>query len=107
VDAINVKRGCHYRDHADPAWPPRIDGSTYGKVAAQHDTMNSNLVKSLVKVQKENGVHFAIENPLGGLRRRPFMKTLELQTAASQFTLDYCAFQHKYKKQTDIWTSAK
>jgi hypothetical protein len=107
VGPINVKRGCHYRDHDDPAWPPRIDGSSYGKIASEHDKMNSNLTKSLVKVRNEHGVHFAIENPRGGLRRRPFMNTVELKTAASQITVDYCAFQHPYKKQTDIWTSAK
>jgi hypothetical protein len=103
VGTVNLKRNCHFRQYEDPEWPPRKDGSVYGKTALEHDNMNTDLVTSLMKANQEHGIQFAIENPRGGLRRRPFMNQLK----SCRCCIDYCAFDHPFMKQTDIWTSAK
>ena len=44
---------------------------------------------------------FTIENPVGLLRTRPFMRRLD----AHRLTTSYCKFGRPFRKNTDIWTN--
>jgi hypothetical protein len=105
MGTVNVSRGCHYRQHNDPEWPPRQDNSKYSQQAVRDDRMNINLTRSLLTCRREHGVHFAIENPSGGLSRRPFMISDEMVNSTRLRGINYCAYGHRFMKPTDIWTS--
>jgi len=50
----------------------------------------------------------ALENPMGTLRRRmPILSNDAWKKWIELKTIDYCAYDHEYKKRTDIFTSLK
>ena len=101
---VNAGRGTHTRDYSDPTWPPRRDGSKQGQRAQNADRLTENLSHSLLAARK-HGMHFAQENPTGGLSRRPFMHNPDWLQHTQCLTVDYCAYDHPVKKPTNIWIS--
>ena len=125
-DASNVTRGNEHKDHKDPERPPRRlssckkpeDFEKRAKAIA-HDKMVENLVLSLLH-DMENGADYdaLIENPVGSLRRRPYMNTAAVQSQFNRTPTDHCAFsehirsvpasqqtqkQAQPQKPTDYW----
>jgi hypothetical protein len=87
--------------------------------AIAHDMMVENLVLSLLH-DMENGADYdaLIENPVGSLRRRPYMNTAAVQSQFNRTPTDHCAFsehirsvpasqqtqkQAQPQKPTDYW----
>jgi len=102
---VNAGRGTHTRNYKDPAWPPRHDGSSQSKKAEQADDMTENLTHSLMKARELYNIHYAVENPAGGMSRRPFMQNPDWLQHTQCLIVDYCAFNHPVKKPTNIWIS--
>lgn len=46
-----------------------------------------------------------MENPLGSLRERPYMKDDRTDRLLKRTTVDYCSYGKPYRKSTDLWTS--
>ena len=62
--------------------------------------MTENLSHSLLAARK-HGMHFAQENPTGGLSRGPFMHNPDWLQHTHCLTGDYCAYDHPVKKPTN------
>ena len=60
---------------------------------------SDRLIKNTLKLIKEIGCIFYIENPVGMLRKMDFMKDLE------RVTVTYCSYGDKRMKPTDIWSN--
>ena len=113
ADASNISRGNHHRDHSDPTKPPRSLESC--RTPADHakrckaicdDDMCKNILASFF-ADRKRGLHYELimENPVGSLRQRPFMRGEQMEKAINRTTVDYCAYGKQYRKSTDIWTS--
>ena len=113
--ASNISRDNFHRDrdHNDPTKPPRkLEGCTNPAATAkrtkalQHDYMVNNMFQSFFK-DKGEGYSYKtiIENPVGSLRKRPYMLGERMQKEFTRTTVDYCAFGKPYRKSTDIWTT--
>jgi hypothetical protein len=46
-----------------------------------------------------------MENPLGSLRQRPYMRGEAMEKHLHRETTNYCAYGEQYAKATDSWTS--
>ena len=70
------------------------------------DFMVKNLFGSFRR-DRENGYEYAliVENSLGSLRSRPYMRGERMETDFHRTEVDYCAYGKPYRKSTDIWTS--
>ena len=89
---VNEGRGTHSRLYTNPEWPPRNDNTVYAQRARHDDTMTEGLTQSLMEANRSHGVHFAMENPSGGMSRRPFMQTPQWLSATSKMTVDYVPY---------------
>ena len=111
MDATNQTRGCNYRDHSfvDPqTWlrtmPPRTGRSRYRTEAQRSDALVIHVLQILQYFWDSwEAVVWFIENPVGLLRRRPFMTQMTLPHRL--LTVDYCAYEGDYKKPTNLWTN--
>ena len=56
---------------------------------------------------RTRGTRFYMENPVGSLWRRPYMRQWEQSGRVVRRQVDYCAFGHMYMKPTHIWTNMK
>ena len=114
ADASNITRGNHYREHGDPLKPPRSrasvqDSSAQKKreLAQKHDLMVLRLTQQLVKTHEEFGVEILLENPVGSLSKRPFMRTTKWLQCVKRYMVTYCAYGFRYMKPTHIWTTLR
>ena len=80
----------HRRKEEDGSLSPVSD---YAKFCDKVNTHVVELIKEL------NPKYFFIENPVGGLRKMPFMKDLP------RHTVTYCQYGERRQKPTDIWTN--
>jgi len=115
ADASNLSRNNHTRDHSDPTKPPRsaescktqLDWSRRRK-AINHDNLVRRIVHSFLSDRKEGwDYELFIENPVGSLRQRPYMRGESFEELTDRKTVNYCAYGFDYSKATDIWTSLK
>jgi len=88
-----------HRDHTKQGHPPKA-GTQGGKKASEAD----KLVKKLIKLAKEWRAEYpdmrvAMENPEGILQERQFMAQW-----LPKHKVHYCAYGHRYRKATNIWT---
>ena len=60
------------------------------------DRVNAHVVDL---IRELNPKYWFIENPVGGLRKMPFMKGLP------RYTVTYCQYGERRQKPTDIWTN--
>lgn len=60
---------------------------------------SDRLVKNVLNIINSFGVHYYIENPVGMLRKMPFMKGL------NRTTVTYCSYGDIRMKPTDIWSN--
>lgn len=60
---------------------------------------SDNLVKNTLKIIKDFNCIFYIENPVGMLRKMPFMRGLH------KTTITYCSYGDSRMKPTDIWSN--
>ena len=102
---VNAGRGTHTRDYTDPTWPPRKDGSSQGRKAQAADELTENLTHTLLDAHTAEVIQCAVENPTGGMSRRPFMNNPDWLQHTQCLVVDYCAFKHPVKKPTNIWIS--
>ena len=113
ADASNISRDNFHRDHDDPTKPPRkLEGCTNPAATAkrtkalQHDYMVKNMFQSFFKDKSEGyDYKMIVENPVGSLRKRPYMLGERMEKEFTRTTVDYCAFGKPYRKSTDIWTT--
>ena len=115
ADASNLSRNNHTRDHSDHTKPPRsaescrtqLDWSRRRK-ALNHDNLVRRIVHSFLNDRKEGwDYELFIENPVGSLRQRPYMRGESFEGLTDRKTVNYCAYGFDYSKATDIWTSLK
>ena len=89
---------CNFRDHTDPERPPRQPqhpGDRFAELAALHDELVWSLLVSLLASE----LKWIIENPVGSLNRRPYMRAAGTATESH-----YCAFRGShYHKPTHLW----
>ena len=102
IDLINQARGCNYRDHTLPHKPPTKGSSKYAKEARRSDCLVQHMLK-IMEMAAGMGAAWAIENPVGNLKCRPFMVTMRLRH--KMVVVDYCAYEGVYKKPTNLWTN--
>ena len=83
ADATNISRDFHHRQHDNPEKPPRKSevGDTAQAIAKRkkaqnHDRMILRLTQQLIKFREEYGAEIVMENPVGSLAKRPFMRTV-------------------------------
>ena len=60
--------------------------------AVLHDKMIENLLQSICAEREEHDFEVAIENPVGSLRKRPFMQEAKWDRMVDMRTIDYCAY---------------
>ena len=53
---------------------------------------------------KKHGAKFYMENPVGNLCRRPYMRGWEADGVRKQM-IHYCAYDHYYHKPSHLWTN--
>ena len=106
-DASNMSRDHHDRDHSQPEKPPRsLEGCTTEAAklkrekAIQHDNMAKNVLASFFR-DRRNGFMYdlVIENPVGAMRSRPYMRGEQVETALQRTTADYCAYDKSYSPE--------
>ena len=106
ADSSNTTRGHNYRlfglDH--PTRPPKDLTSKKGKEAQAADRMVRKAISVARYFVNKLGAWFYIENPAGGLCRRPYMRGLVLDKFR-RVLVHYCAYRHFYHKPTHIWTN--
>ena len=102
----NEGNGWHYRQHQHPDKPPRDDNSDKHKMAKLHDRLVSNILTAW-KCDADAGYHQSLfmENPVGFLQHRPFIKRAERMLQLVKNKVHYCAFGHVVKKPTNIWSN--
>jgi len=110
ADATNISRGNNYRDHDDLEKGPRRNiynaaDRMKAEIARRHDSMIKNLTESLVQEKEEHDFEIVLENPVGSLRKRPFMQTVAWVGAVTMHAVHYCAFGGDFYKPTNIWTT--
>jgi hypothetical protein len=112
ADATNISRGFHYRDQDDPEKPPRAakEGDTAQATAKREkaqnrDKMIQRLTQQMVKFREKYGGEIVMENPVGSLAKRPFMRTASWLLAMTRTIVMYCAYGYRYMKPTHLWTS--
>ena len=112
ADATNISRGFHYRDQDDPEKPPRAakegdttQATTKREKAQNHDKMIQRLTQQMVKFREKYDGKIVMENPVGSLAKRPFMRTASWLLAVTRTTVMYCAYGYRYMKPTHLWTS--
>ena len=82
ADASNISRDNFYRDHSIPDKPPRSAKScttpaawAKRRKAINHDNLVKQIVRSFIRDRKEGASYdMLMENPLGSLRQRPYMR---------------------------------
>ena len=112
ADATNITRDFFYRNHDDPEKGPRLakEGDTAQAAAKRekainHDNMIRRLTQQLIKFREVYGCEIVMENPVGSLCKRPFMRTASWLMAVTRTTVMYCAYGYRYMKPTHLWTS--
>ena len=112
ADSSNSTRGHNYRLHgeANPDRPPRDNHSEKGIEAAEADEMVMQGIDFAIWVVNSQpipgqGAAFYMENPVGSLWRRPYMKLWEETGMVTRHEVHYCAYDHFYHKPTHIWTN--
>ena len=103
----NRSRGNHYREHDDPGKKPRQDDGSKARLARTHDKLVANILRAW-KIDNSRGSsqHCFMENPVGFLAQRPFMKKYSELLDMRRHVVHYCAYNHRFKKPTHIWTSS-
>jgi len=113
ADASNISRDHFHRDHSNPDKPPRTMESCRNRQAVlkreraiAHDLLVKQIVRSFVR-DSSGGAKYDLmmENPLGSLRQRPYMRGVAIEEHLTRRTVNYCAFGEEYSKATDLWTS--
>ena len=110
ADASNISRDNFHRDHDDPTKPPRkLEGCTNPAATAKrtkalpHDYMVKTMFQSFFKDKGEGySYKMIVENPVGSLRKRPYMLGERMEMEFTRTTVDYCAFGKPYRKSIDI-----
>ena len=108
VDNSNKTRGHNYRIHTGKAGqnrPPKDRCSVKGKEAHKADRMVKRGIQVAEWFAQEQGARFYMENPVGSLRKRPYMRQWVKSQQVVQREVDYCAYDHYYMKTTNIWTN--
>ena len=113
ADASNITRDNFHRDHSKKDKPPRSKESCKTPAAHQkrlkaiaHDHLVKQIVRSYIKDQRDGITYDMImENPLGSLRQRPYMRGEAIEKYLHRETTNYCAYGKEYAKATDWWTS--
>jgi transposase InsO family protein len=108
ADLSNVTRGFHYRDHDSATKHPRLDLGLERDKALAHDLLVSNILTAWA-CDRDAGYRHAmlLENPVGSLQHRPFMKWMPKLLGMAKHVVHYCAYDHIFKKPTNIWTNLR
>jgi hypothetical protein len=104
----NTTRGNHHRDHTTATKEPRSDFGAKRDKAIAHDLLVSNVLTAWA-CDKDAGYKHALllENPVGSLQHRPFMHWMPKLLHMHRYRVDYCSYDHVFKKPTHIWTNLK
>lgn len=111
AEARNISRGNEYRDHKDPQKGPRLwksvrsEADRLKRKRAAHDAMIKNMIESICAGKEEQGFDIVVENLVGSLRKRPFMRTEKWERITNLETVDYCAYGVEVRKSTKLWTT--
>jgi len=109
MDIMDVKKISDLGDYdfiwASPdcsPWSVTQIGRNWHKVTNEPKTEKARLailvVTHTVNLLVQSGKPFALENPVGKLRKMDFMQNLNRQTVT------YCQYGERRRKPTDIWT---
>ena len=107
ANTCNVRRGCHYRDYTDKFRRPRKRTTKWGRLAAQADRQVQLAIRMADWAETVLGAPYYLENPVGDLCKRPFMRMWERKRGVTRHMLHYCAYKHPFKKATHVWTRMK
>ena len=100
ADASNISRGNHHRDHSGLNKPRRnLESCTTRShmdkrcKAMRDDAMCKNILASYFEDCKlGNDYELIMENPVGTLRHRPFMRGEQIESKVRRKTVDYCSY---------------
>jgi len=102
-DIIWASPPCTEYSKLQDAWLNRMrKGTLYTKENQEKNMKEADklVLKSLEIINYFNPTYWFIENPLGKLKDRPFMKDLTM------YKVDYCMYSDwGYRKRTCIWTN--
>ena len=112
VDSSNTTRGHNYRLHGEdhPDRPPKDNHSEKGIEAHKADEMVMQGIEFAIWMVNSQpipgqGAALYMENPVGSLWRRPYMRQWEEPGMVKRHEVHYCAYDHFYHKPTHIWTN--
>ena len=100
----NIRKDNHYRDCKHKDRPPKDRHSDKGKLAMRADAMVRQGIKLSKWLEEEQGAAYYMENPVGDLHRRPYMRCWEKEGSRRE-VVHYCAYGHWIMKPTHIWTN--
>ena len=109
ADSTNISRDNHYRlsgpDH--PSRPPRDATTAKGRSAHKADRMVKRGIEVATYFATVLSAKFYMENPVGGLCKRPYMSSWVRRREGGVRLLEvhYCAYRHPYHKPTHFWTN--
>ena len=106
TDSSNVPKGHNYRlhDRSNPTKPPKSRSTVKGRMAHRADKMVKWAIRVLRYFIREHEALVYLENPVGNLCRRPYMRGLQAD-GFRRVEVHYCAYGHHYMKPTHIWTN--
>ena len=107
--ATGSNHGSNYRKSDEFRSPCCPMGSTckYAEKAREHDKIAQEMkrVAELLHKNETGKVTWAIENPVGDLHRRDYMRQSEWRCPVARSQAHMCAFQHPAKTPKHIWTN--
>ena len=115
ANAPNISRGNNYRDHSLADKPPRSKLSCKTQAdrgkknkAIRDDNMCKNILASYFRGKSAGHEYqLIVGDPVGALRKRPFMRGEQFEAVIQRNPVDYCAYHKKYREQTYIWNVNK
>ena len=86
----------YHREKVDGVLRPKTDYAKFCDATNQH-------VLELIEELKPR--YFFIENPVGALRKMPFITSREDAGLMTRHTVTYCQYGERRQKPTDLWTN--
>ena len=73
--------------------------------AEKDDDIHETVLQALDAAFNLYGIHYAVENPMAQLGRRPVILAQQRSTRLRCHRLNYCQYRHRFAKDTNVWTT--
>jgi len=73
--------------------------------AQKDDSIHETVLQALDAAFNLYGIHYAVENPMAQLGRRPVMLAQQRSNRLYCHRINYCQYGHIFAKDTNVWTT--